>query len=68
MIDEQLIKELQIIEDNFNTAVISNNLDEISKCISSDWVLVDAQGGIIPKERFYYVVEQGLLKHTTITK
>ncbi|HLG27714.1 MAG TPA: nuclear transport factor 2 family protein [Paenisporosarcina sp.] len=68
MTDEQLIKDFQTIEDKFNEAVISNNLDEISKCISTDWVLVDAQGGIIPKERFYYVVEQGLLKHTTMTK
>jgi ketosteroid isomerase-like protein len=68
MTQEQLIKEFQTIEDNFNKAVISNNIDEISKCISTDWVLVDAQGGIIPKERFYDVVEQGLLKHTTMTK
>lgn len=68
MKQEQLIKEFQTIEDNFNKAVISNNIDEISKCISTDWVLVDAQGGIIPKERFYDVVVQGLLKHTTMTK
>ena len=68
MTNEQLITEFQIVEDNFNKAVISNNLTEISKFISTDWVLVDAQGGIIPKERFYYAVEQGLLKHTTMTK
>lgn len=68
MTDEQLIKEFQTIENKFNEAVVSNNLNEISKCISADWVIVDAQGGIIPKERFYYVVEQGLLKHTTMTK
>ena len=68
MTDEQLITKFQAIEDAFNKAVISNNVDEISKCISSDWVLVDAQGGIIPRERFYYVVEQGMLKHTTMTK
>ena len=68
MTDEQLIKEFQTVENAFNEAIISNNLDEISKRISADWVLVDTQGGIIPKERFYYVVEQGLLKHTTMTK
>lgn len=68
MTDEQLITKFQVIEDAFNKAVISNSVDEISKCISSDWVLVDAQGGIISRERFYYVVEQGMLKHTTMTK
>jgi hypothetical protein len=68
MTDKQLLKEFHTIEEIFNQAVISNNLEEISKCISTEWVLVDAQGGIIPRERFYYVVEQGMLKHTTMTK
>lgn len=68
MITEQLVKEFQLVEDAFNQAIISNNLAGISKCISADWVLIDAQGGIIPRERFYYVVEQGMLKHTTMIK
>ncbi|MEQ1585402.1 MAG: nuclear transport factor 2 family protein [Cyclobacteriaceae bacterium] len=68
MTDEQLIKEFQNVEDVFNQAIISNDLSAISKCISEDWVLIDAQGGIIPRERFYYVLEQGLLRHTTMTK
>jgi hypothetical protein len=61
MTDEQLIKEFQQIEDNFNVAMISNSVDEIKKCITSDWVLVDSQGGIIPQEKIFGVVEQGLL-------
>jgi ketosteroid isomerase-like protein len=68
MIDEQLKKQFQQIEDNFNMAVISNNVDEIKKCITSDWVLVDNQGGILMQERFFYVLEQGLLSHSTMTK
>lgn len=68
MTDEQLIKEFQRIEDAFNQAMISNNVDEISNCISVDWVLVDAGGGIIPRERIMYVIKQGMLKHTTMTK
>ncbi|MCW3110903.1 MAG: hypothetical protein JWQ09_5409 [Segetibacter sp.] len=68
MTDDDLKKEFQIIEDAFNKAVISNNVDEISKCIASEWVLVDAEGGIIPREKFFYVVDQGLLSHTTMTK
>ena len=68
MTDEQLITEFQVIENAFNEAVISNSVEKISKCISSDWVLVDAQGGIIPRDRFFYVVEQGMLTHTTMTK
>lgn len=68
MTEQQLIEQFQIIEDNFNKAVVSNNIEEIKKCISDDWVLVDAQGGIIPKEKFLYVVESGLLSHSSMTK
>lgn len=68
MKDEQLISEFQKIEDDFNKAVISNKVDEIKKCVSEDWVLVDSQGGIIPQEGFFHVLEQGLLSHATMTK
>ena len=68
MTDEQLISEFQVIENSFNEAVISNKVEEIKKCITNEWVIVDAQGGILPQERFFYVLEQGLLKHFTMTK
>jgi ketosteroid isomerase-like protein len=68
MKEEKIKKYFQEIEDNFNAAVISNNVEEIKKCITKDWVLVDSQGGIIPQERFFNVLEQGLLSHTTMTK
>ena len=63
-----LIKEFQHIEDNFNRAVVTNDIEEIKKYITSDWVLVDSQGGIIPQERFFEVLKQGLLSHSTMTK
>ena len=68
MTDEQLIQTFQDIEDNFNNAVISDNVEEIKKCVTADWVLVDSQGGIIPQEGFFQVLEKGLLSHTTMTK
>jgi len=68
MNEDALKKEFQSIEDHFNAAIISNNVDIIKACITEDWVLVDSQGGIIPQERFFYVIEQGLLTHSTMTK
>lgn len=68
MTEEQLKKQFQQIEDNFNVAVLSNSVDEIKKYITSDWVLVDSQGGIIPQEGFFKVLEQGSLSHSTMTK
>ena len=68
MTAEQLINEFQQIEDKFNKAVISNRVDEIKRCVTEDWVLVDSQGGIIPQDNFFYVLEQGMLSHSTMTK
>jgi ketosteroid isomerase-like protein len=68
MTEEQFKRQFQEIEDKFNLAVISNNVDEIKKCITSDWVLVDSQGGIIPQEGFFRVLQQGQLSHSTMTK
>jgi len=64
----ELKNKFQQIENNFNEAVISNNVEEIKDCITEDWVLVDSQGGIIPQERFFSVLEQNLLSHSTMTK
>lgn len=68
MNEDQLIRQFQQIEDNFNKALVSNNVEEIKKCITSDWVLVDSQGGVIPQESFFGVLEQGLLSHSAMTK
>lgn len=68
MTEEQLKMQFQLIEDNFNAAVISNKVDEIKKCITSDWILVDSQGGIIPQENFFSALEQGILSHSSMTK
>lgn len=62
------IEQFQKLENDFNKGVISNKVKEIKKCITPDWVLVDSQGGIIPQERFFSVLEQGLLSHSTMTK
>ena len=68
MTEEQFKIQFQQIEDNFNKAVISNSVDEIKKCVTSDWVLVDSHGGIIPQEGFFSVLQNGQLSHSTMTK
>ncbi|MGS2763707.1 nuclear transport factor 2 family protein [Sinomicrobium sp. M5D2P9] len=68
MTEKELKEYFHQIEENFNQAVISNNVDEIKKCITEDWELIDSQGGIISQERFFQVLEQGLLSHSTMTK
>jgi len=68
MTDAQLKQKFQKISDIFNEAVVSNNVDEIKKCITEDWILVDTPAGIIPQERFFRVLEEGLLSHSEMKK
>ena len=68
MTEFELKNKFQQIENNFNEAVVSNNVSEIKNCITEDWVLVDSQGGIISQERFFSVLEQGLYSHSSMTK
>lgn len=68
MTEKEMKEYFHEIEDNFNQAVISNDVNEIKKCITEDWALVDSQGGIIQQERFFQVLEQGMLSHSTMTK
>lgn len=68
MTDQQIKEEFQQIEDNFNRAIISNDIEEIKKCISEDWELIDTQSGTVSREKFLHVVESGLLSHSTMTK
>jgi ketosteroid isomerase-like protein len=68
MSDDKLKEYFQEIEDLFNQAVVTNDPGEIKKCITADWVLIDSQGGIIPQESFFNVLEKGLLSHSTMTK
>ncbi len=68
MTDDQLIKQFQSVEDNFNQALTSNDIKEISNYISTDWVLLVPQFGIITKDRFLHVIDQGELSHTAMKK
>ena len=66
--DESLLKELEAAEEAFNRAVVSNDVAEISACISEDWVLVTPEAGIVPRERFLLAVGQGVLSHDCMSK
>lgn len=68
MTDEARLKELEKAEEAFARAVVSNDVAEISSCISEDWILVTPKAGPIPRGRFLHVVEQGILSHDSMTK
>ena len=58
-VQEELLK----VERDFAAAVLSNDVDAIGKFLTDDWVIVDADGGVIDKARFLSVIKTGTLVH-----
>lgn len=56
-------QELLRVEKDFAAAVLSNKVDAIGKFLSDDWVIVDADGGVIDKARFLGAIQSGTLVH-----
>jgi ketosteroid isomerase-like protein len=56
------------LEDAFNRAMISNDVEQISRCVTDDWILVTPEAGPISRSRILGVISSGLLSHATMTK
>jgi len=63
-----LATELAGIEEDFNRAMVSNDVVRISACVADDWVLVTPEAGVLPRLRILHVIETGELSHDTMTK
>ena len=68
MNDEQLVQQFQLVEDRFNDALATNNVDQIERHLSNDWVLIEPQFGIVERDRFLSVVKKGDLVHVSMKK
>lgn len=56
------------LEDAFNQAMISNDAERISRCVTDDWILVTPEAGPVPRSRILDVIGSGRLSHATMTK
>ena len=63
-----LATELAGVEDDFNRAMVSNDVLRISACVADDWVLITPEVGVMPGSRLLHVIESGELSHDTMTK
>jgi ketosteroid isomerase-like protein len=57
--EEELVK----VEEEFANAIVKNNPDEIRQFVADDWIIINADGRIIDKERFLEVIKSGTLTH-----
>ena len=57
--EEELVK----VEEEFADAIVKNNPDQIRQFVADDWIIINADGGIIESERFLEVIKSGTLTH-----
>jgi ketosteroid isomerase-like protein len=57
--EEELVK----VEEKFADAIVKNNPDAIREFVTDDWIIINADGGIIDRERFLEVIKSGALTH-----
>ena len=68
MTDTKFTHQFQVFEDYFNEILISNNAEQISPYLASDWVLLEPEFGIISKDQFINAIESGKLSHSSMKK
>jgi ketosteroid isomerase-like protein len=56
-------EEFLKLEKQFTAAIIKNDPEAIERLVTDDWIIINADGGIIDKERFLEVIKSGALTH-----
>ena len=56
-------EELLRVQEEFVDAIAKNDLEEIERFVADDWIIINADGGIIDKERFLGVIKSAVLTH-----
>ena len=57
--EEELLK----LESAFADAIIKNDLESIGRIVADDWIIVDPNGEIVDRTRFFEVIKSGALTH-----
>jgi ketosteroid isomerase-like protein len=68
MITTQIPQFLADLEERFNAAMISNDIQRIAECITDDWVLVTPEVGPVSRARILDAVRSGRLTHSSMSK
>jgi len=68
VITTQIPQFLADLEQRFNAAMVSNDVERIAECITDDWLLVTPEAGPVPRTRILEVIASGRLTHSSMTK
>ena len=57
--EEELLK----LEKEFAAAIVMNDLEGIGRLVTDEWIIIDPDGGIVDRTRFFEVIKSGALTH-----
>jgi ketosteroid isomerase-like protein len=57
--EEELLK----LEKAFGEAIVKNDLESIGRVVTGDWIIIDPNGEIVDRARFFEVIKSGALTH-----
>ena len=60
--EEELLK----LEEAFAEAIVKNDLEGIGRLVADDWIIIDPNGEIVDRIRFFEVIKSGALTHDTM--
>ena len=56
-------EELLTLEKAFADAIVRNDLEGIGRLVTDDWIIIDPNGEIVDRARFFDVIRSGALTH-----
>ena len=56
-------QELLTLEKAFAEAIVRNDLEGIGRLVADDWIIIDPNGEIVDRARFFDVIKSGALTH-----
>ncbi len=56
-------EELLTLEKAFADAIVRNDLEGIGRLVTDDWIIVDPNGEIVDRARFFEVIKSGAVTH-----
>jgi ketosteroid isomerase-like protein len=57
--EEELLK----VEKEFAKTIVSNDLEGLGRLVTDDWIIIDPNGEIVDRARFFEVIKSGALTH-----
>ena len=60
--EEELLK----LEKAFAEAILRSDIEGIGRLVADDWIIIDPNGDIVDRMRFFEVIKSGALTHDTM--